>query len=71
MLNFTYHNPVKIVFGKGTIAELPNLVPPRSKVLVTYGGGSIKQNGVYEQVILRPGRLLPHRVWRNRSQSPL
>ena len=51
MLNFTYHNPVKIVFGKGTIAELPNLVPPRSKVLVTYGGGSIKQNGVYEQVI--------------------
>ncbi len=51
MLNFTYHNPVKIVFGKGTIAELPKLVPPRAKVLLTYGGGSIKRNGVYEQVI--------------------
>jgi NADP-dependent alcohol dehydrogenase len=51
MLNFMYQNPVKIVFGKGTIAELSNLVAPRAKVLVTYGGGSIKKNGVYEQVL--------------------
>ncbi len=51
MLNFTYHNPVKIVFGKGAIAELPKLVPAEAKVLLTYGGGSIKRNGVYEQVI--------------------
>jgi NADP-dependent alcohol dehydrogenase len=50
MLNFTYHNPVNIVFGKGAIAELPKLVPARAKVLMTYGGGSIKRNGVYEQV---------------------
>ncbi|MGD0654056.1 MAG: iron-containing alcohol dehydrogenase [Thermoguttaceae bacterium] len=50
MLNFTYFNPVKIVFGKGTIKELPNLIPAASKVMMVYGGGSIKQNGVYDQV---------------------
>ncbi len=51
MLNFTYHNPVNIVFGKGAIAELPKLVPAGAKVLMTCGGGSIKRNGVYQQVI--------------------
>jgi NADP-dependent alcohol dehydrogenase len=50
MQNFTYHNPVKIVFGKGTIRELAGLVPKQGRVLMTYGGGSIKTNGVYEQV---------------------
>ncbi len=50
MENFTYHNPVKIVFGKGMIAELPKLVPAAARVLLTYGGGSIKRNGVYDQV---------------------
>lgn len=51
MWNFTYHNPVKIVFGKGSIAELANLVPPDQKIMMTYGGGSIKRNGVYDQVL--------------------
>jgi NADP-dependent alcohol dehydrogenase len=51
MLNFTYHNPTKIVFGRGSIAELPRLLPTDAKVLMTYGGGSIKRNGVYEQVM--------------------
>ena len=51
MWNFAYHNPVKIVFGKGTIAELANLVPQGQKVMMTYGGGSIKRNGVYDQVM--------------------
>lgn len=50
MKNFTFHNPVKLVFGKGTIAELGNLVPKGAKVLVTYGGGTIKKIGVYDQV---------------------
>jgi NADP-dependent alcohol dehydrogenase len=50
MERFSYHNPVKIVFGKGTIAELVNLVPRNVKPLMTYGGGSIKRNGVYEEV---------------------
>ncbi|MEG8947717.1 iron-containing alcohol dehydrogenase [Rosettibacter firmus] len=50
MNNFIYHNPVKIVFGKGSIKELSELIPKESKILMTYGGGSIKKNGVYEQV---------------------
>ena len=50
MQNFTYWNPVKIVFGKGTISELTELIPVDKKVLMIYGGGSIKKNGVYDQV---------------------
>ena len=50
MTNFTYYNPVKIVFGKGMIAELKELIPADVKVMITYGGGSIKKNGVYDQV---------------------
>lgn len=50
MNNFTYCNPVKIVFGKGTIAGLPELLPADGTVLLLYGGGSIKRNGVYDQV---------------------
>jgi NADP-dependent alcohol dehydrogenase len=51
MLNFTYHNPTKIVFGRGSIAELPRLLPAAGKVLLLYGSGSIKHNGVYQQVV--------------------
>jgi NADP-dependent alcohol dehydrogenase len=51
MLNFTYYNPVKIVFGKGAVKELPNLIPAENKVMMIYGGGSIKENGVYDQVV--------------------
>ncbi|MBP1599804.1 MAG: NADPH-dependent aldehyde reductase, partial [Acidobacteria bacterium] len=50
MQNFTFYNPVKVVFGKGSIKQLATLVPANQKVLMTYGGGSIKQNGVYDQV---------------------
>ena len=50
MLNFTYYNPTRIVLGRGTIAQLSQLIPAQAKILMTYGGGSIKQNGVYDQV---------------------
>jgi NADP-dependent alcohol dehydrogenase len=50
MNNFDYQNPVRIVFGKGTIAKLAELIDPGRRVMMTYGGGSIRQNGVYEQV---------------------
>lgn len=49
MQNFTYHNPTKITFGKGSIAKLGKLLP-KQKVMLLYGGGSIKSNGIYEQV---------------------
>ena len=51
MENFNYHNPVRILFGKGKIAELSRWIPKGFRVMVTYGGGSIKKNGVYEQVM--------------------
>ncbi|MEZ5278711.1 MAG: iron-containing alcohol dehydrogenase [Opitutaceae bacterium] len=51
MNNFSYYNPVRIEFGRGTIAKLADLLEPNAKVLVVYGGGSIKQNGVYDQVM--------------------
>ena len=50
MLNFDFYNPTQIVFGKGRIAELPKLIPADARVLVLYGGGSIKNNGVLDQV---------------------
>ncbi|WP_029901802.1 iron-containing alcohol dehydrogenase [Prevotella sp. 10(H)] len=51
MNNFTFANPVKIIFGKGTIKEISKEIPQGSKVLMTYGGGSIKKNGVYDQAV--------------------
>jgi NADP-dependent alcohol dehydrogenase len=50
MLNFNYFNPVNVVFGKDTIKEIANLIEKDKKVLMVYGGGSIKKNGVYDQV---------------------
>jgi NADP-dependent alcohol dehydrogenase len=50
MDNFTFRNPTKILFGKGQIAALAQEVPAGARVLMTYGGGSIRANGVYDQV---------------------
>lgn len=50
MQKFTYQNPTRIHFGEGQIAAIANDIPKDKKVLVIYGGGSIKKNGVYEQV---------------------
>ena len=50
MLNFELYNPTQLVFGKGQIEKLSTLVPFGSKILLAYGGGSIFNNGVYEQV---------------------
>ena len=51
MNNFEFYNPVRIVFGKGEISALKGLIPRDKKIMLTYGGGSIKKNGVYDQVI--------------------
>ncbi len=50
MHNFTYFNPVTVLFGKGQIANLSSQIAAGQKILLTYGGGSIKANGVYDQV---------------------
>lgn len=51
MNNFVFQNPTKLVFGKGEIKRLSKLIDKNKKILMTYGGGSIKRNGVYEQVM--------------------
>lgn len=51
MQNFIFQNSVKIVFGKGQISKLSSLIDTNKKVMLLYGGGSIKRNGVYDQVM--------------------
>lgn len=49
-MKFTYSNPTVIHFGQGMISAIAKAIDPAKKVLVIYGGGSIKSNGVYDQV---------------------
>lgn len=49
-MNYTYFNPTSIEFGTGKIKSIVNYIDKKLKVLVVYGGGSIKRNGVYEEV---------------------
>lgn len=51
MQNFDYYNPTHIVFGKDRLAELNTLVPQGAKVLVLYGGGSVKRFGTLDKVL--------------------
>lgn len=51
MNNFTFCNPTKILFGRGMIARLAREIPADKKIMITFGGGSVRRNGVYEQVI--------------------
>lgn len=50
MNNFQFYNPTRIIFGAGSIDKLKKLVPRKARILMLYGGGSIKKNGVYMQV---------------------
>ncbi|MFB3170616.1 iron-containing alcohol dehydrogenase [Neobacillus sp. 179-C4.2 HS] len=52
MQNFTFWNPTKLIFGKGQLEQLKSEIPRYGKkVLVVYGGGSIKRSGLYDNVI--------------------
>lgn len=51
MYNFDFCNPTKIIFGKDRLEELDNVVPKDAKVLVTYGGGSVKKFGTLDKVL--------------------
>ena len=50
MNNFIFQNPTKLVFGKGQIKLLTELIPDDVNLMVTFGGGSVTKNGVYDQV---------------------
>lgn len=51
MLNFTFKNQTEILFGKGQIKKVSDRLPDDARVLLLYGGGSIKKNGIYDQVL--------------------
>ena len=50
MENFVFQNPTKLIFGKGMISSLSKEIPLDKKIMVTFGGGSVKKNGVYDAV---------------------
>jgi NADP-dependent alcohol dehydrogenase len=56
MNNFSFSNPVKFIFGQNTIARLNEEIPGLARVLLVYGGGSIKRNGVYDQIVKALGK---------------
>jgi len=51
MNSFEFKNPTKIIFGEGEIKKIADNIPAGSHILLAYGGGSIKNNGIYDQVI--------------------
>lgn len=63
MDNFTFHNPTRIHFGRGQIAQIATELPADATVLLLAGGGSIKINGVYDQVISALGSRTVHEHW--------
>ena len=51
MQNFNYCTPTRLIFGKESIVNLPEVMQPLGKrLLLTYGGGSIKKLGLYDRV---------------------
>lgn len=63
MNNFTYQNPTRVHFGRDQIATLAKEVAPNAKVLLVAGGGSIRQNGVYDQVKKALEGRTVHELW--------
>jgi NADP-dependent alcohol dehydrogenase len=55
MLNFDFYNPTRILFGQQRIADIGKHIPSQAKVLVLYGGGSIKATGTLKEVLAALG----------------
>lgn len=51
MNNFNLYTPTRILFGKGAVNELRQQIPAGARILLTYGGGSVKKTGVLDQVL--------------------
>jgi NADP-dependent alcohol dehydrogenase len=63
MENFTYHNPTRLHFGRGQIAALDRELPAAARLLLLAGGGSIRRNGVYDQVKQALGPRVVQEFW--------
>ena len=71
MENFVYHIPTRIYFGQGQLSQLRNITEINKKVLLVYGGGSIKRTGLYDNVytILRESGVEKVRAGRSPTKS--
>ncbi len=50
MLNFSFHNPTRIHFGRNQLKKISHEIPKDARVLITYGGGSVKKTGLLEKI---------------------
>ena len=50
MFEFHFHNPTEVYFGEGAVKKLPKAVEKYGRILLVYGGGSIRKNGIYDAV---------------------
>lgn len=66
MNNFNLHTPTRILFGKDAIADLRAQIPADARVLITYGGGSVKKPACWIR-FTAPGRTERARVRRYRA----
>lgn len=62
-MKFQYHNPTRLVFGPGSVEAIGRLVPADARVLLLSGGGSIRRNGAYDQVVAALGERLVGEFW--------
>lgn len=51
MNNFSFYCPTRVFFGRGESAKIAQEIPQNAKILLLYGGGSIKKNGVYDEIM--------------------
>jgi len=62
-MKFQFQNTTRIVFGPGSVAEIARLVPADARVLLLAGGGSIRANGSYDQVVAALGARIVAEFW--------
>jgi alcohol dehydrogenase YqhD (iron-dependent ADH family) len=68
MNNFEFCNPTRIFFGKGAVSNLANQIKQYNNILVTYSGGSIKRNGIYDtamQILKEENKKVFELRWNN------
>lgn len=63
MQNFKFKNPTELIFGRAMVSELSKRIPARARVLLTFGGGSVKRNGVYDAVMQELGDRTTFEFW--------
>lgn len=67
---FTYCNPTKLYFGKGALDSLEGELRRYGKtVMLVYGGGSVKKNGIYDKVVAR-SKNAAKPWWRTQALCP-